>query len=205
MKFKTLLLTAALAAVATGSNAFAQIVLNLSFDENSLAANTTGTFSISGSATSSVGSSNGWQTSTSGGVGGPVGWFTLQVLTANFPGSGLTYDEAAFIPGMVNSNLIWLSGGSSFRIAGSSTSNPAEAVFQIGNGTTDVLSGTFKVGSSTGIGSLDIAALNMSIGNVTVTASAVPEPATFASLAGAVTLGFAALRRRRQSPASSTV
>lgn len=204
MKFKTLLVAAAFATVLIGSNAFAQIVLNLSFDENSLAANTTGSFSISGSATSFSGSSNGWQTS---GAGDSTGWFTLQVLTANLPVAGLTYNGETFTSAMVNSNLIWMGGGNNFRIAGTDTSNPMEAVFQIGNGTTDVLSGTFKVGSAAGIGSLDIAALNMSIGNVIVTAStsAVPEPATYAALAGGVILGITVLRRRRRSSASPTV
>ncbi|CAM2801476.1 PEP-CTERM sorting domain-containing protein [Rariglobus hedericola] len=191
-------IAAVCAALFTGSNAFAVILVNLTFDQNSVQLGTTGTFTISGSATSGGStSSNGWQTYSNGAPGNLVQWLNVFVVTESLP-VGVTIGSQTFNPSMVGSNLVNLGGSNNFRLASPSTNYGFSDVLQIGNGTTDQISGTFILsGSETGIDSLTVADFNMNIGNVTVTASAVPEPATYGVLAGAAVLGLACIRRRR--------
>ena len=192
-------IAAVCAALFTASNAFAVILVNLTFDENSVQLESTGTFTISGSGTSGSTSSNGWQNFSSGAPGGPITWFNVRVVTATTPLAGVTIGSQSFIPSLEGSNLINLSGGNSFRLASPSTNYSFNDLLQIGNGTTDQITGTFRISDATGIGSLSVADLNMNIGSVTVTASVVPEPATYSVLAGVAVMGLACVRRRRRN------
>ncbi len=104
-------------------------------------------------------------------------------------------------------SAIDLTGGGAFVFADSSANN-------WGSNTLSV-SGTFVSGSSLKFGSsatgltsgqlalISIAGFNTvgmnSSGFITAVASAIPEPSTYAALAGAVMLGFAATRRRRSA------
>jgi hypothetical protein len=191
-------IAAVCSALFAGSNAFAVILVNLTFDENSVALNSTGTFTISGSGTSGGTTSNGWQDFSNGAPGQSVQWFNVRVVTATAPEAGITIGNQAFIPSLEGSNLINLGGGNNFRLASPSTNYGFGDVLQIGNGTTDQITGTFRISDATNIGSLSVADLNMNIGSVTVTASVVPEPATYGALVGVAALGLAGLRRRRR-------
>lgn len=190
-------IAAVCAAFLAGSNAFAAIFFNLTFDENTLALNTTGTFTLSGSASNpGTGSSSGWQMM---GPGETEGWFTLQAVTFSTNGANVTLDGNAYTPNMAGSQILWMGGGNGFLIAGPGTNFAHNNLLEIGNGTTDYISGTFRVSNSSNIGSLSIADLNVAINNVSMTAAAVPEPAAFAALAGFAVLGFVGLRRRREA------
>lgn len=191
-------IAAVCAALLAGSNAFAVILVNLTFDQNSVEVNSTGTFTISGSGSTGGTSSNGWQDFSSGSPGQSVQWFNVRVLTAIAPIAGITIGNQVFTPSLEGSNLINLGGGNNFRLASPSTNYSFNDVLQIGNGTTDQITGTFRISDATNIGSLSVADLNMNIGAVTVTASVVPEPATYGVLAGAMVLGLAGMRRRRR-------
>jgi hypothetical protein len=212
MKLKTALLAIASATfLLAGSTAFAVITVNLSFDSESLAIGTTGTFSISGSATSTSGAAGGWTTA-SNGMGAPAAslgsgkYFELKTVSLDSTPS-MNYNNAPFTQNMVGQSLIYfdasLGGYSSLTIYGSTTLYPVGALFEIGNGTTDYVSGTFIVEYSN-VGAFTTGDLSGSFGsdgvgtNVDlIVAAAVPEPSAYAAMAGLAALGLAAVRRRR--------
>jgi hypothetical protein len=131
------------------------------------------------------------------GGGDTEGWFTLQAVTFSTNGVNVTLDGNAYTPTMAGSQMLWMGGGNGFLIAGPETNYQNTNLLQIGNGTTDVISGTFKVTNSSSIGSLGIADLNVAIGQVSMTAAVVPEPATYGVLAGGMALALVCVRRRR--------
>lgn len=188
-------IVAVCAALFAGSNAFAVLLLNLTFDDNTLAVNSTGTFTLSGSGTSFSSSSSGWQANEPGST---AGWFTLYALTVDTHGVDITNNGTFFSPNIANSQFFYAGGGTGLVLNGAII-NSSTNTLQIGNGTTDFISGTFRISSSPGLGSLGIADLNQTGTRYTVTASPVPEPATYPVLAGVAVLGFACVRRRRRS------
>jgi hypothetical protein len=213
MKLKaTFCAMASAAFLLIGVPAFAVITVNLTFDAESLAVGTTGTFTISGGATSNAGLLSGWSTSSN--EGGPASalasdtFFSLSVVTLDATPS-VTYNGGAFTPNMVGQNFLDFDKSmygpyNNFTINGSSTLSPGGALFQIGNGTTDFISGTFTV-SNSNIEAFTIANLNSTFGTSNtfasniqlVVASVVPEPSSFAGVAGLAALAFGAGRRRR--------
>lgn len=128
---------------------------------------------------------------TPGGIG-TVGSFTLaagQNFTANL--------------GTLNFDLVSLSGSDQIIGSGAGTFSLTGTTLALGGltsvtGTYQLFSG-FSSGSVSGISITGLGAgFTGSLSNTgLLTVSAVPEPATFAAIAGAAILGFAALRRRR--------
>lgn len=182
--------------LAVSPQANAAMSLNLVFDNNNLSVGNTGTFSISGATTSSSGSSVYWVTQSSNGptdlmtTSGQLLFNVLSVTNA----PTLTYNGNTVTQSMTGSNFLTFSGAGGMPnnaayIDGPNTASSTNALFKIGNGTTDAITGTFQITSSTGLGSLTLQDLNTTFGddashqpNVNLSASAAPEPASLALL-----------------------
>ena len=189
----------------------------------------TGATTVSAGTLRNDGTLGGAVTAESGGILGGVGTFTGLVTIGDggilapgdSPGTitfdaGLMLDDGAVLNLQLGdfSDLIRVSGGE-LATNGIVTLN----LFDAGGfaaGTYDLIDGT----SATSVGNFDftdfqfgstIAGYTYTLGftgnvlQLTATASAVPEPATYAALTGALALGLAAFRRRRSRTISVPV
>ena len=101
--------------------------------------------------------------------------------------------DLEFIEESENEGLLIFDGGTTYQL-NTVTSTGASDAFNIGESFTAGQSITLTLSGSAAAGE------NFSLQSITV--SAVPEPSTYAALAGIVILGFAAYRRRNQKLAA---
>ncbi|MEP4077358.1 beta strand repeat-containing protein [Haloferula sp.] len=149
----------ALAAFLCCAPCHAAIEVELTFDSASLATSTTGTFRISGDATSNASSPSGWfllvqevPPSQRLADGGELLFDMSYATDVDQP--SIQFDGESFELG-ADGNMRFTKPGAFFNavqllIGGASTT--IGAPFQIGNGTTDAIVGTFSITSSTGLG-----------------------------------------------------
>ncbi|MDP0501247.1 MAG: PEP-CTERM sorting domain-containing protein [Verrucomicrobiota bacterium JB022] len=183
---------------------FAALTIELSFDSTDFAMGTTGTFAISGTHTP-TGSAQGSGYYTldlahgmSAGSASSSGFdLSLQSTsltgTASYDSTPFTFNGAKFyfmVDEMMTGEQVYLSVNllSDSSVAG-----------LVGQPLTIDLEGTFEIDSSYGSINLEDLYNSYGDGGVTVGAASpvVPEPSTYAALAGLATLAFAAFRRRK--------
>ncbi|WP_269540216.1 PEP-CTERM sorting domain-containing protein [Cerasicoccus fimbriatus] len=187
--------------------------LSLNFNEDSLNFGTTGTFSLSGSATSSNTSLSRFLTNNSGAPANTLaaGRFALTVTglsttpSATYNGNPVDYST------WVGTDMIEMypDGLNLFSFFGFDTQTVPNQLVQIGNGTTDSITGTFSISTSpTDAGTFSLSLLDgASIGtaadgvsrNVDITSAVVPEPSTYAIIAGLGIFGVTFWRRMRKA------
>lgn len=205
--------------VALAASAQADFSVTLSFDDGTLNNGSTGTFSISGFATSIQGGSSGWSAGASSnnfaGDNLPANSAISFTATSVANDPGFTFGGNSWNQSIVGNSFLRFSsnnfgaGTTSFSISGDSTLQGgfSQIELQIGNGTTDAFTGTFSISSTNGApGSvtptdLEGQQFGTEFGttdntNVEISTVVVPEPSTYALLTGSAFLAFTLIRRR---------
>ncbi|MDP0501245.1 MAG: PEP-CTERM sorting domain-containing protein [Verrucomicrobiota bacterium JB022] len=188
------------------SQSFAALSIDLSFDSTEISQATTGTYTITGSfIVNGYGSGSGvfFTPLPQGGMSetATVSDFYLSLQSTSLSGTA-EYDSTPFVFQGANFNftLDSMMFGDSISFYGDLTSDSDTSVLWTQLLTVD-LSGTFEVSYLSGNPNPEAIsgsyANDAFVVNGAAPAPAVPEPSTYAALAGLATLAFAAFRRRK--------
>lgn len=182
------------------------------FNPTGLEFSSTGTLQVGGTATVNIGANFATSTGTVAISGGTVNINgELKPLGSDFTLSGgtvnanlISFDGVAsklnFTGGQIvlsNGAFDGIFGDNGYISFGANSTGTLVLSSVSASGAANLLTSRVRAGDTANAGLFTITSLGANSSSISLTASAIPEPSTYAALAGATFLSFAACRRRR--------